>query len=720
MLEAALIWDLPALGKFGPKTSLFRSTLQLHPGAVLLPKRAPAGDELLGRAAELFREYATGETVSYHSFSTPARESALGLLFADLWLAWLDDSNADRRQAVVERISRGGFSSNLRARSYVKLATWAWNQGNRDEAVTHFESAVKLARGELRRLLNDQARFFGLRYTIGGGPFKEDDLLYPWITEAASSGALEGLYAPIKARARGARTRTRTLGGTDFPGQRDIDSALVQAEWAGAFWLLPQLYRTKAALILGETPVKSRLAEGLALWALGGGERPADLIDAYEADFGRGTADEILVENLSEGRRLSNEETWVSICGVLWDQVSDEVAGKLISRVPLRDEYSANYPSGVNVEALSLYAVLYLRNRNRWVQRFEELSLVLRGLTLRCMSPALVRLLPDKVARNTLGSALSSESIEPQWREMGWDSIAAAVERLGAKKWKDRLIASIPGSAIPHIAMRYEGLLPDDLIVSRFQDALSLLERVKADMDKGTYSMYATDPVVSAVHLAMALNQPSEALVNLLIEQSIAERASTDQASMAVWGLSALLRKGLTSADVLTRASTDRPGSGPGLWDGPIEKRIEDARRAVLRIRLGTDPASELVALSRDPAVRVRQIAVEAALELAEQDASDETDLIMMGSLYDPEESVQTLASRGVVQGLVGSPEWSSVAWARVVEMWPAAHRNVRVAVMAELGDNPFSSPQAAELIELGKKDRSASVVFTARNRGRR
>jgi len=22
---------------------------------------------------------------------------------------------------------------------------------------------------------------FGLRYTIGGGPFKEDDLLYPWI-----------------------------------------------------------------------------------------------------------------------------------------------------------------------------------------------------------------------------------------------------------------------------------------------------------------------------------------------------------------------------------------------------------------------------------------------------------------------------------------------------------------------------------------------------------
>lgn len=723
LIEAVIRWNVPALRRqFTNESSHFRATLSLLPSVFDEGNASGSGDrgdDLLAVAADLLRDYALGRQVAVDRFDTLGRLRALDLLFRDLWLAWLDESDNGRLATAAERVRRSRISADLKAHCYSKLATWSWARGLAEQARTYVDAAYDLARDEFRILLDEQGSFFGRDIALYfERPDYPDLLAYPWIDEFSLDAASSGLEAPLKARARG--SRSITLGGTGTPGQREIEAALLQADWAGAFWLLTGLFRIKAALLLEDIRDDSKLAEGLSLWVLGGGERPGPLIDSYEARFSSTTADEI-IQHLRIGARIRDKEKWLAVCGVLWDEVSDEFAVQLIEELPLEAIFASEYPAGRNADALSLFAVLFIRDRQRWVDRFERLPAVLRGLTLRSMAPAVAELLPGAVLRDALGEVFADHEIEGQWKDMGWDTISASVVKVGAQKWTSLLRRQIPHAAVPTVALNHPGLLSDELINECLAEAEDTLGQVRADWERGAYSMYAHEPTINATRIVLAGGKRNEAILSALVHQSRAPGASPEQAALALWGLNILLRDGLAESDDVRAALPARKEMGPDFWDGKVNERVEDVRRATLAASADRTQLDRLVAATKDPSPRVRRIAVEAFLDLAVRGPSNEvSDGVLFAALYDPDDSVQIFGVQALTRGQIASQMWAQIGWARLLELWPEAHRRVRASLVSEVIGNAATTPQAADILALARADRSISVAMAARPRRRR
>jgi len=590
--------------------------------------------------------------------------------------------------------------------------------GRAQQAGEYFDQAVRLAEGELQTMLQERASHFHRDMVVRfNGPAYSPLVTYPWIDSLSSEASTNALTAQVRTKAQ--RSKSVTIGGGGAAGRREIDAALLQAEWAGAFWLLPKLFRAKASIELIDAPSDGDLAEALSLWALGGGENPAQLIDAFESSFTHETA-ECIVRTLHSGARLSHQSRWLPVAGALWDEVSDETASRWIVELPLRKEFAHEYPAGESAEALSLYAVLSVRDPATWIARFDQLPGALQALALRSMAPSVADRLPIRVLQRALAQVFSIRDIDEAWLDSGWDTVARTVQRIGSKKWKSALREQIPGSAVPSVGAAYPGLLPVELLEACLDTLVHQLELAQADWERGSDSMYVRDPAASAVLAAIAIGARTPKLIDQLITQSIAKNSSSQQAEAALRGLKDLFIAGLASGDDVKPALQERSVRGPDFWDGKANDRLESVRRSVIAMWTADAPRDPLLAASKDPSARVRRVAVDSCLELASRQGDEVSDAILFGALYDPDDSVQMLGVRALGRSVLGSEVWTQIGWARVGELWGEANRSVRSAIVFEISTAHVSNDRVRDLLKRAQSDRSVSVRIAAKDAQRR
>lgn len=713
LFRAAIVWDKPTLRKFPAETNQFISSLVLSPeyyaDQVLVPKQDPVFT--LDFAALALKDLLTHQSGTAPMDSTWARPDAgeSERLFAALWRAWIHQQSPDVLDDSVRFVELCSSDDQLRARAFLKLAVWSKSEGLNPRALELFDRAFRFSRGDLRLVLRRNAGWFGKGFVIGGKQPKSDLVHYPWISNFSGQAATESVIAQIRRRAGGGFVRS--FGGS-VAGLRDVEAAVLQAEWAGAFWLLPMLYRLKSSILLQDERTE-RLDEGLALWAVSGGGQTGELVDSFEGKFTSETADSIVVEYLKLGERLIKERQWLDICGSLWDEVSDDIAREIVRKVRLDDVFVNRYPSGEEASATSLFAVLSVRSFEEWEHRLNSMSEELRGVVFRCMTPSVARRLPRRSIRAMVEASLAiqeADQVDEGWKDMGWMTMATAIDKLGDLSLQESFAVAIPDSALSSVSYRYPELLPSGRIENRISSVKEILKRLQEDWSRGSYSVFSSSPSLEAVLLMKALGRTDKSAVRDIVEIASSPRASVDQTVDALGALRLAVNDALDVEPDIRRALVSRGTSHLSFWDNADDKDVEEAARDVLRALVEGDGEDSVVGACKHWSVRVRRVGMEGALDLARRRPSAALDNALFGGLFDPEPAVQELALKGLVDGLLMDSSVEGMGWARLLVMWPDMHRRVRAFVAAQIATRPFARKEAQTILAWASEDRSVSV----------
>lgn len=722
VIEDIIVWNVPRLLSSGDEhvIKLVR-LLQLAPSAihednseVETDPNGPVSLAFVGLRHALFGRQDEARSVLRALVDGSGTTRLLGLLLT----AWLAEDDEALREAAA-CLDGADASPNLKARCWMRLAIWAKDLGAVEVARKYFRMAARLARGELRAAITGQGEWFGEPRRIHFRRFRSDTVLFPWITAAAAYPAERALEESVLARARSIGSRRIVLGSTVG---RETQAALLQAEWAGAHWLLPDLRRAHAALLLTsrEDDATTRVAEALGLWLRGAGAEPAGVIDAFEGQFDTATAHSLLVDELKEGARLRSEADWYRACGALWDQLPERVGRALVEGMPLLPEWASVYPHGAVSDSLSLFAVLAAVYPDAWSRRFRRCAPAVQDVVLRSMDPSVVVRLPLATRLTAAKAALdpaTADARDEGWSSVGWTTISAAVDASAPNDdLRERLRSALPASAVPAVALRFPALVDPPRVEERLRELVTLLENDVDDAHSGRFSGRAVDPAFDAARCAIALGQVPPALARALVATASDPATSPDQVTSALRAMRELIDRSLLSParaeSVLEPRNNVRSHS---FWGGAADLRVESVARAELAYRLNGAELATIIAAGRDPDRRVRFSGVGAVTRLARARSSPALDSALVGALYDPEPQIQALGASSVIAGAVSDTALQDVCWARLVEMWPASHRTVRVAIASELATGPAERHSTAEqLLQRAATDRSAAVRLAA------
>lgn len=716
-IEAAILWDLPRLRRFkAADTDQFIRVMGLSPRELskLQQERAPSeGTSPLALASDGLAAELIGENLSAKvAYTSLLDRGGLAPLLGALLLAWMPDAGvSDFRQAEVQ-IARSGLKPRVRASCSIRLAVWARNRGYGDIAERHYAEALRAARGELRGAIKASGVWFG-RSRDSLGYLRSNLVAYPWIMEFESRSARAAAEESLKRKVRSPHTRRFSFGGPPQP-IRDIAAAINQADWVGAAWLLPGLMRLQASLLLTQESVDPvNLRRAIGLWIRGGGSEPHRLFEVFERHFDNETASEILGNQLRLGALVPSYEDWVRICGSVWDQAPESLVSSLIEGLEIRDEWTSSGPHGLASESTSLLAVLAARAPSIWTQRFRGLSIPARCIVARSMATSVMMRLPDHVAEMLADACLGEDrekNLAPEWRSAGWDMLAALTVRLGGD-WLAAFREQIPDSAVPLAAMT-SGLLGEERIIRRLAQIEELLKVDRENWTSGHYLGRVVNPATDAARCVLALGIVRQSTIDLLLAHATDPRATSNQASSAMSALRSLYGASLVDLSVLAQVAADSrtAGGSRGPWEGDDDVRIEAAERATIAVLVGDQRLEFLLAASRDPSILVRRRGVALSVGLAATMPGSAMDSVLLGALYDQDPSVQAMAARAVVAGLVADGSISAIAWQRLVENWSRADRLVRASIAEAIGRNDVQTPEAKLLRGLAVSDRSAMV----------
>jgi hypothetical protein len=713
LLEAALVWDLPYLRRsLDHGAAYLLEVLNLGPGFYNPDQYAEAAkSNPLGMAADGLRLELTGEREAAHAVYDllSARPGIEGLI-GKLLLAWMPDVDKEAFHTVELEIP--SIPQALQVRVRLKLMTWAKNRGWQEVAAEQYERAVETARGELKRAIQFQGHWFGHRQVITNKPLKSDLILYPWISELVGRGASSALEDMTKQLAQSPGTKVWRLGG-NVEGT-DIQAAGLQGEWAGAHWLLPRVWRQHASIILSRSRDGSEITRGISLWIRGGGSNITGLLERHEGSFDDKTAKTILIDNLNKGGSTKDYTDWIRVCVALWDQMPIELARELTQTMLLPESWATWSRQPVVTESLALFAVLAARVPDVWAQRFQELSDAMRNLVVRSMSRGVARGLPTDAKQIALESVLGEHpgiEVDSTWFDTGWETVAGLVHDSQNPLDREHFLRMIWPGSVPYIAVAYPDLLTASLVSARLHEISSDLSRVLDEMSQGMYGLGGSDPSIDAMRCMLHLGQLDETILQKIVRIALDPAAAPAQAGGALRALRDGLAGGLlprvVAEDVLQH---DRVPRSEGFWDDEADLRMERAERAALAFFADRETVDGVVAATKDPDVRVRHIGLRAIVDATAELRSSVLDSCFMSGLYDPDGSIQAIAAQGVLRGYIQEATINRICWARLIEMWPEAHRTVRSTIASELGRSRGDRAAIAELRRLAVNDRSAMV----------
>jgi hypothetical protein len=719
-----ITWNLPALRRDPGREDAdrFVRTIQLLPSTFretedFAPKRMTP----LRRAAEGLQAELSGDVqVAREHYEVVAKRTGLPGVLGALLIAWMPGAT-DRDFARVERklaTLTGPGSRDVVARSHCKLATWAIDHGWSDLSIHHFREARRHAGKDLRMTLDGIGHWFGDDRVVYVNQTRSDMTTFPWIDRGVERAARNFVEKSLRDSIESPYSRTWSFGIQAVEGH-DIQSAEMQASWAGALWMLPHINRQHAALILANSNQPDDVARAIALWAKGGGKDSDKLVSVKESALTEATIEDLLVKQLHEGRSVRDRDAWLDILHALWAELPDRLVEDFVGGY-VGPTLGMSRHSGTGAKELSLFGKLLVRSGQgvRKVYSFSEWEV---GLLARSMHPELLSELPPRLPERLLSAGISEPVVaDEEWADVGWASLLTCwtlLDDVTQAQYREALLDALPDSSISTAAVVAPGLVPEQRLEDRLRLTIRLLAAELVDSKKGSFTGWGTHPAIDLARLAIARGHIGDGPVQQLVAIATAPTTTPMQRRPCLAALTSLARERLIERSQVEMAF--RPVSVHSVMtdDADVDQRLEDVTRLTLMVQFGYDEAAAeapLLAASRDPDTQVRTLAVGAVSDLSVQGhTSPSIDATLLGALYDPNPQVQARAIPALWGGHFESEALLDVARSRVAEIFPTAHRALRVAIAQHVAEYDTNDPSTKSLRRSSTYDRSWIVRRT-------
>lgn len=712
-------WNVPAIRRADNRDAIeFVDTLRLRAGGnrgdndrTPDTRVSPLRRASLGLRAELSGD----PELALEHYRKISRLPGVRGLLGQLLIAWMTDATPADFERVEARLRGLGGPGvrDLTARVHCRLAGWSLDHGWSDLAHHHFELAQRSAGKELGFQLGEIGHWFGTNRYIHFRAKRGNTIRFPWILDFVDDAARMSVESQFKESFKSPWTRTWTVGAASVEGT-EIQSAEMQASWAGALWLMPTIQRQHAAHILNKSSDPTDISRAIALWVRGGGSNADRLIGAYEGHLTAEAVSNLLVDQLHAGRSVTNSSTWLEACRSLWSEMPEHLVDSMVEEYPGPAEDIRSH--GDAASELTLFARLLSRSPSaeRVVEGLADAQL---GLLLRVATAELLGLLSEDSLLRGLTAALSDENDE--WKSTGWSELAFAWTLLppgDRDELRQLFVERTPEWLVAIVAAVAKELFPSKYLRRQLDREIASAQQDITDAAKGMFTGRSVEPATSIAWLTYRTGSRHELAETVLIRLATDRRVDAHQRQAALDSLTMLAREGLLDEEKVSAAfGPVKQVSWVRMTDDPAtDQRYEDLLRAVLQVSFGYDSSFDGILLSgsRDPNTRVRHLAVDTARWLSLQGkASPAVDAALLGALYDPHPSVQAVAVPALWRGEFTSRALREAAQRRVVELWPTAPLELRRVIAREAREPEFAEDEVVRyLAERCRSDRSVLV----------
>lgn len=729
-IQAALVFDRASLrGSKAVGAQAFLQIFDLH-----WPRTTDGDlpDSVLGRAAVGLKDvFSDDVSTGREHFSVLAQadgddeSSLLTRLLGRALLIWSmkSEESGDEIARAASEVLRHA-DAHLVALYLLKLTGFALDAGRPDQAsqlLSLSQNALPDDRVRLRwRLDQIEARLRGgMLFTPS--PQQVDPLAdFPWIEDSAAALSKKFLTTLAEQKVEDPWRRTLHFGMTQVDS---ITAAVLQAEWAGALWLLPQLRLQQAStLILAGGRNTGEWEHAASNWVLGGGTHLRDVMQALEPHFERQSARRLVVEHLAGGRRVRSPDRYVDLLLSIWDLVEAEVATKVLQEFrPSVGEQG--HRDSVN----ALWTVLGAIVPEVWSDELARLAPEEQSALLPHVTVGLLQRIPDLAL-----AILTTRCIEDTRRNVDagarpepepYRAASKLVRALGSDSVVGRsllpLLREAPEEFRPELATDVPELGEVFGVTNLLEVALSELQAEAAKVSRGIYAVYARSPVDVAARLAVTFS--GEPVAKGIVE-TIADlaRDPTVMVEVRIEAVQALYRLALshefdaTIARYVQERTEFRRDPFRSGDDVAFQRALWNASSFVVAPSSSKLPA--ILAESRDEDPRVRRIAVQGLGDdlnrVAQVDGIEELVCwsAVVGAIFDPAPSVVTLSLDLIAKAARVPDELANLVSDRLNLLFRQGGRDVRASVVRacrRLSGGAEGWPEILGVLEDAQSDRS-------------
>lgn len=725
-ITAALLWDVPTLQRSKSKGArMFMMAMNFH--IMDAPQHPEGRDALIDAVCGLDKEFAGNNTEAREVYeqivqggygtSVEPLTRLLGLAL----LAWSNPPNLPQAINRAEQALNNVKKPVLRAMYLAKLSVFASNGGERLLASQLLAKAceeVPENRPILKwRIHSEATRGMGINQ-FGQRPKGNDPLAeFGTIRLLAGGAASKALVEAAEEKAKSPWTRSLHFGMTSADSSI---AAVMQAEWAGASWILEELrLQSASAVFLLGGRSSEEWVNASASWSIGGGSQLPRMLDYAERHFSKNSFNSFYHTILRQGDRLRGEDRLIEILLVFWDLLSAEDAIDILNRFePIGGGWTID-----NIRAL--WGVLAAIVPNEWAVKFLGLEPHDQIAMLRFIPDGAIAKLPIN-ARELLVQRWfdlhGSSSDNPN--DMSWSTAAALAFSEQRQEVRTRLV-QILESAPALDRLQVAGMIPTIKDGLRLQQAIEeVWSAVLINAEKARSGTMAMGGVSLIQRLSTGLSHldPSSAtkpIVHGLVELAQDQKLFAELRSEA---LMALLRIGrIHGGDINGDSLRILANSNQAhLFDATETEFISDLGRLVAIVSAdNSDSPADLFALCRNPDPRVRQLAVEAAGELLQTRDDRLLEGTILSSLFDPSHIV-VRAGLQVVEHFANRIAWSRDPLInRARDLYESENRTIRIAVYRAadaLEKSGTHDARISGILELAKIDRSFRVRQAVKN----
>lgn len=733
LARAAIQFDIRRLEASGDAGALhFMRVLQFHPAHLNYKSRLseqlndgatiPADERsTLFKVGEVIRLLLDGQTDAATSLLSDIKPAnTIDRLLVMLITAWCfpDRERFSEIDRIVQRSST--LSKDFIARIYIKLMTWAMNSGGQEMAAPYYDKALRNASGELAKAISTVGSFFGRESRIYFAPIRQRLVTYPWILDSVRHESDDLIIRDAKDQLTGPFTRTFFANPSALP--REIQSAELQASWIGAYWILPHVWRTKGAILLTRAKDRDDLAVGITAWAVSRGPALNNLMVQHEHMLSRATTERILITDLLSGKRLPQSD-WQELCSGIWDELPPPIAVEFVHALDIPEAKLGEHSYAEVDGIISFFNNLALVEREKWITRFNSLPSTSQLAIASLMPHTVAMSLPSSIKsriRRLLLDAMGEYGIRGVAGGFAIDSLGFLISELKPNaKQRTRFLDLLEPEFAAPIALQHPDLVRTDLIEVELDRSVSSIQKQLAENKQGRWARYTLSPVLRAAQCMAALNKAHKVAIDAIFEVASSKYTTSDDVIDAFRALNLLSEERLLSASMVTSHDVVyrlEASLADRYWQGRNDLRAMNTVIAGLLSKYpetSRESIDQLVASARDPDIQVRLLAMEQleSPRVILNGRKPAIDATVLGAIYDPDSLVQAHALRLI--NLVSNDSIYRLAWARIINDWPTAHRRVRVAAAfaASNDDAGHREPKLTEqVLMMASDDRSLTV----------
>lgn len=719
-LTAALLWDVEVLSRSKSKgAQMFARAMNLLIPEV--PKEPEGKDALVDAVCGLAMEFDGNRDGARQVYERIAKGGygdgldSLTRLLGLALLAWSDPPEVSRVISLAEKTLGKIRNPVLKAMYRAKLSVFATNSGNPELALQLLKRACEAA-PESQPILKWRLHF-ELARAQGNNRFEQRpngyDQQYEFssIRLLAGSSARKALVEAVQENAKSPWTRTLHFGSTSS----DTSAiAVMQAEWAGASWMLDDL-RLQAAshlFILGGKS-SEEWVNAAAQWSIGGGSQLSRVLDYAERRFNQNSFNDFFSKILRKGDRLKSKDRLVEILLEFWDLLSEQDAIDILDRFkPVGSAWSAE-------KIRALWGVLAALVPGPWAERFSELESRDQIALLQHMPVGVIKKLTVET-RATLAQRWFDqfESESKDLKDVPWATAAVLAFNEHRPEFRRQLVEMMKSApALDRILM--VGLIPelkDELELQRaVVEVWDTVHTIAETARSGTVSFGGVSPIL---RLAIGLShlKPTNStkrivngLVKLAQDNSLFAEIRSDV-------LIALLRLARTHGPDINAASLRNltPSNVSADFDASEDEFVTNLGCLVaINSDFADDSPEKLFALCRNADPRVRQMAVEVAGDILLINDDRLLEGTILSSLFDPAHTV-VCAGLKVIEQMANRIVWTRDPFVdRAKDLYESENRMIRIGVYRAVDAIEKSGEhdvRLTEILELAKHDRSFRV----------